>query len=135
MQIREKESNNSGNNSNDYSSNNINDGYEFVLPVLIAITCKTFNKNNHVLVYGVGDSENSILISACIALAKEAGLDMNSKDVVIMSDRGSAIIKSVSNATPLANHLYCAVHLKRNLEEMKIPTFFMHLFWNARNAR
>ena len=121
--------------ANDSNIDFKNDGYEFVLPVLIAITCKTFNKNNHVLVYGVGDGENSVLISACIALAKEAGLDMNSKDVVIMSYRGSAIIKSVSNTTPLANHVYCAVHLKRNLEEMKISIVFMHLFWNARNAR
>ena len=121
--------------ANDSNIDFKNDGYEFVLPVLIAITCKTFNKNNHVLVYGVGDSENSVLISASIALAKEAGLDMNSKDVVIMSDRGSAIIKSVSNTTPLAIHVYCAVHLKRNLEEMKISIGFMYLFWNARNAR
>jgi hypothetical protein len=42
---------------------------EFVLPVIIAITCKTYNKNNHLLCYGISDTENSDVISATVTLA------------------------------------------------------------------
>ena len=108
---------------------------EFVLPVIIAITCKTYNKNNHLLCYGISDTENSDVISATVTLAEEAGLNLNRADVVIMSDRGSAIIKSVSQKTPLAHHLHCAVHISRNLEDRKVEKKFLHLFWTARNAR
>ena len=51
-----------------------------------------------------------------------------------MSDRGSAIMKSVPSKLPLAIHVYCALHLCRNLEDKRIPRRFTYLFWAARNA-
>ena len=120
---------------------------------MVAMTSRTFNKNNHVLVrkhltqktnhsntkynkqvFGVGDSENSDLIDAAIDVAVKAGVALNAQNIVVMSDRGSAILKSVPSKLPLAIHVYCAVHLCRNLEEKKIPRCFTYLFWAARNA-
>ena len=84
---------------------------------LLAITSKTFNKNYHVLLFGLGESEDSDFVSSAFALAEEQGLRLNDNKIVVMSDRGTALIKSIHECLPLANHMFCGVHLLRNIKD------------------
>jgi len=85
--------------------------------ILLAITCKTFNKNSHVLLFGLGEAEDTAFISSAIALAEKQGLKLNDHKIVVMSDRGSALIKAIYVCLPLANHMFCGVHLLRNIKD------------------
>ena len=54
------------------------------------------------------------------------------EDVIVVSDRGGAVNKSINNSFIHSFHMFCAIHLLRNLEQFKTLNTF--LFWSARNA-
>lgn len=100
---------------------------------MVAIVANTFNKNNVLLALGLGESENSELLNALICLCILAGVLLNSAKVVFISDRSKSIIKSVHESAPAANHLYCALHLQRNLLDLKgVNQHQMWCFWKSR---
>lgn len=99
---------------------------------MVALSCVTYNKNNHLLAFGLGESENSELLNGLILLCLQAGVDLDNPDVTFVSDRSKAILKSVRESAPLANHLHCAKHLERNLTAEGIRADLMWLFWKAR---
>ncbi len=61
-------------------------------------------------------SENSGDIGDLLNMLLEAGINLNEKDITIMSDRGKAIVKAVRDILPHALHTHCPVHLIRNLK-------------------
>ena len=62
----------------------------------MAVTCKSFNNNNHLIAVGLGESESSDVLNSLLRLCMLAGVDLNSDIVVFVSDRGVAIIKAVT---------------------------------------
>jgi hypothetical protein len=61
---------------------------------------------------------------------KELGINLDKPNYTLLSDRGTAIIKAVSNSFTFAYSHYCSKHLERNL---KAKGFGSHLalFWEA----
>ena len=89
---------------------------EFGKQVVIAISCKSGNKNINLLAFALGESESSELLNSLIKTSiKEAEVPFNTTETVFTSDRGKAITKSIAESAPLAHHLYCGQHLKHNI--------------------
>ena len=71
--------------------------------VMVALAAqKTFDKNNHLLAFGLGESESSELLNALILLCLESGVELNKPTMTFVSDRSKAILKSVRESAPLA---------------------------------
>ena len=61
------------------------------------------------------------------------GIDIDSETLIIVSDRGKAIIKAVGDKLTKTYHHYCPLHIERNLKQNGF-TPLLGLFWAARNA-
>lgn len=60
---------------------------------MVGLSCVTYNKNNHLLAFGLGESENSELLNGLIMLCLEAEVELNKETVTFVSDRSKAILK------------------------------------------
>ena len=69
------------------------------------------------------------LLDVCL----ESGLQINSSDLTLLSDRSAAIINAVDEKLPLVYHAFCPLHLERNLISKGFKAYLI-LFHRARNA-
>ena len=78
-------------------------------------------------------SECSEDIEALFELLKESGVNLDKESIIIVSDRGKAIIKAVLDKMTKAYHHFCPLHIEGNLKAAGFGDA-LSLFWLARNA-
>lgn len=88
---------------------------------------------NAILVFMISYAESKADLDAMFDFAEESGLLIDIPGMTLISDRGSAIISSVSERFIQLKHHFCAKHIERNLKQRGWNKF-IGLFWNARNA-
>jgi hypothetical protein len=78
-------------------------------------------------------SESAENLNAFLDFVYECGIRMDRPGYTLISDRGSAIISSVTGRFHSMKHHFCSKHLERNLKS-KGWTAHLSLYWRARNA-
>ena len=97
----------------------------------ILLTGKLVGNNEVVLAWILAYTENSIDIKYMLTTMADNGIIIDRKEVTMVSDRGSALIKSYEDFFKAASHKYCDLHITRAFP----PTWSSHtLYWSARNA-
>lgn len=86
-----------------------------------------------ILIFMISYAESKVDLDAMFDFADACGLQFDKPEITLISDRGSAIISSVSERYKHLKHHHCAKHIERNLKQRGWNRF-IGLFWNARNA-
>ena len=81
----------------------------------------------------LSQSECSEDIKALLDLLAEEGINLDKETMIIVSDRGKAIIKAVLDNITKAYHHFCPLHIEGNLKAAGFGGA-LALFWLARNA-
>ena len=68
------------------------------------------------------------LIRACIS----QGMALNEENIVVISDRGAAVIAAVETWLPNCFHMFCEIHLSRNLIQKGLKKY-LEYFVKARS--
>ena len=89
--------------------------------------------NNAILCFMLSYAECSEEINAMFQFMEEKGASINKPGFTLISDRGSAILSSLSGRFTHVKHHCCSKHLERNLKTHGW-TKHLGLFWAARNA-
>jgi hypothetical protein len=89
-----------------------------IQPMVLVLLCG-IGPNDTRFIYGFGMfiTENATDMTWMLKLFRKWGLDLDVTGTVITSDRGAAIGKTYEDCFNNAVHIYCGVHLKRNLKE------------------
>ena len=74
--------------------------------------------NHHIqpVAFSYGESEDWVNWTALLDDLKRCGIDSVS-DLVIVSDRGSALVSAVNDVFPYCEHISCFAHVERNIQD------------------
>ena len=97
----------------------------------ILLTGKLVGNNEVLLAWLLAYSENSADIVHLLRTMAANDIIIDRKEVTMVSDRGSALIKSYEDFFTKASHKYCDLHITRPMP----PAWGSHTYyWMARNA-
>jgi hypothetical protein len=91
-----------------------------------------YTVNNTMIVYAISVSyhENILELKKLARAMLAAGMVVDALDVILMSDRGSAVVSMIHEVFELAFHRPCPKHITRNLKHLKLGHFIPD-FWKA----
>lgn len=81
----------------------------------IALVTKSSENHNIILAFSLCHTEEAVEFSALLSFCVKNGLDLNKPSQTIISDRAAAIKSAIKACLPSAYHIFCPVHIKRNL--------------------
>ncbi len=103
--------------------------------VLTVLAGQTPNGKMFIVAYCISYAECAEDMSFLLNFCMQVGLPINCSRFVILSDRGGAIGKAVSDTLPLSIHFFCPVHLLRSLQaKFTMTDVLKSLFWAARET-
>jgi hypothetical protein len=73
-------------------------------------------------------------LSSFLLFLLNSGLPLNVPTMTVLSDRGSAIVPTVTAVLPNAYFHYCPKHLERNIRVKTKDSKIISLYWSARCA-
>ena len=96
---------------------NVHDNNRMMIPFTVVMLCG-LGPNQTRFIYGFGmfSSENSLDMTWMLKQFKSWGLELDTPETIVLSDRGAAVIKTYQDSFTQAIHLFCAAHLVRNLK-------------------
>lgn len=80
--------------------------------------------NHHVqpMAFSYGESEDWVNWMALLDDLKRCGVD-SVNDLVIVSDRGNALVSAVNEVFPYCEHISCFAHVERNIQDKWMSTY------------
>ena len=101
---------------------------------LSVISSRAPNMSILILGFIVSFSENSADIDVLLRLFAKNGLILDDSRYVLLTDRGSALIKTAESYLSKAFHFLCGKHLSENVKAHGGGVGSVSSFWKARNA-
>ena len=102
------------------------------------LTCastRTLNNEMFSIGYMISYTEKEEELSSFIEFLIDNGVNLNSPDIIVLSDRALAIKSALQLNAPVCLHMLCPLHLERNLNTHKfVSPAQKSLYWKARNA-
>jgi hypothetical protein len=96
--------------------------------VLLTISARTLAGHNLPLAFACVNTESSENMKNLHDLMVGAGVDINKPEYILLSDRGTAILKFIRETMNNVTHMLCQRHLFTNLTPWRQHS---SLYWNA----
>jgi hypothetical protein len=98
---------------------------------LTLISGRTLDGSNIPCAFSITDAENSANMSTLNAFCQSFGFNIDQVGFILLSDRGSAILKFIAASYTLLYHMYCQKHLAANVTSKHFTVNALSLYWEA----
>jgi len=94
------------------------------------ISGRTLDNTNMPVAFAISQADSSDTMNKLYEFSRRNGVDIDQPDFILLSDRGSAVLKHFSQTYKHMHHMYCQKHLAGNLVEKGWKTH-LGLYWEA----